>query len=99
MRKPRSVGMDCPHCGQRGAVRSSSAINEQVKEVRYECLNEECDCAWTAQLAVIHLVRPSHIPNPLVNIPLSPRARTALPASAYRLRDSAPAGVPLADVA
>lgn len=86
MRRPRSVGMDCPHCGQRGAVRSSSDINEQVKEVRYECLNPECDYAWVAQLSVLHGVRQSQAPNPLVTIPLSPRARTALPSSAYRLR-------------
>ena len=73
--KARIPGIACPHCGEQAVARSSEAVTELCRTLRYRCKNDDCGHDFVAQLAIIHTVRPSLRPNPLVRLPLSPSAR------------------------
>lgn len=65
----RSPYITCPHCGARGALRSSEQVTALVREARVICNDEECGHAFVVQISAIRTVRPSGKPNPGVYLP------------------------------
>jgi len=75
MASPRvsaNPGMRCPHCTRGAAARSSRQLSRLLKEVYYQCKNPACSFAWVAQVEAVRGLSPSGMPNPAVNLPVSP---------------------------
>lgn len=69
-----ALGMNCPHCGTWSTVRNSEYYAPLVRAVFFQCRQLHCGHTWKAHLEVIHTITPSAVPNPNINIPLSPHS-------------------------
>lgn len=58
----------CPHCEAPAIIRSSTRVSPAIKDIRLKCSNEDCGFSWVAQIAPVHTICPSQIPNPDVHI-------------------------------
>lgn len=77
----RIPAIACPHCHGRAIARTSEALTDLVRELRYQCQNAECDHSFVVSMAIIRTVRPSLRPNPNVYLPMSPQRPTPRPAN------------------
>lgn len=62
----------CPHCQAPALIRSSEDVTPTVKKLYMLCNNTDCGHTWIDQLAPVHTICPSQIPNPEVDIPQCP---------------------------
>lgn len=65
----------CPHCRTAAVVRDSKELSTLVRRITFACKNAECGHTFAATLTVDTTLSPSAIPDPAVNIPLSPHIR------------------------
>lgn len=72
MMSGRNPGMRCPHCSSPSAARSSRVLSRLLKEVYYQCKNPACGFTWVATLEAVRGLSPSGMPNPSVDLPVSP---------------------------
>lgn len=78
-RSPNRLRMRCPHCGAQANCRNSESMSLLLKELTFVCTNfSQCGHVFVSNLEVVRTLSPSAIPNPEVNIPLSPHVRSAV---------------------
>lgn len=65
----RLPAIHCPHCGERSIVRDSVAVTDMVRELRLNCMNDECGHTFVAQLSIVRTIRPAARPKLSVNLP------------------------------
>jgi hypothetical protein len=68
----------CPHCQTRATARSSRDMSLTLREVRFHCENEDCLHIYIVNMEFARTLSPSHVPNPELNLPISPHARRVL---------------------
>jgi hypothetical protein len=69
--------MHCPHCRAPSAVRSSEELSPLLRLLYFRCRNDMCGHVFIAHLEAVRTVSPSAIPNPEIQLPLSPHIRRA----------------------
>lgn len=67
------IGMNCPHCGHRAQIRTSSELTPTMRQVYFLCQNLACGHSWVATLEAERTISPSGIPNPAINLPVMER--------------------------
>lgn len=72
----RHNNLPCPHCNSVSLIRTSEQETPTTRNLYYICLNVDCGATWKAQLAIVHMLSPSAIPNPQVDIPMAPPSVT-----------------------
>ena len=72
------VTIKCPHCTSRARAVKSREMTVTMREVTYQCTNVLCGHTYVAGLEVMRTLSPSAMPNPQVNIPLSPHVERRL---------------------
>lgn len=70
--------MKCPHCCSRANIRTSREVSSTMREITYQCLNDECGHVWVSAVTAMRTLTLPSSPNPKVRIPLSARARALL---------------------
>ncbi len=60
----------CPECGAKVSCRTSEQITPTVREARMLCDNDECGCAFVAQIVAVRLVVRGLVPNPHLHLPI-----------------------------
>jgi len=88
----RFAPLYCPHCAQRGLIRSSKQVTGQHRDMYYQCSNVACGHTWRASLAYDYGIVPSAIPDPRVTLPLRTMTRQEV-LEALRPRDAAQPGL------
>jgi transcriptional regulator NrdR family protein len=83
MKKRATIpSITCPHCKSRASIRTSSAVSDLFRQIRFRCENDECGHVFAADLVVVRTIVPSAIPNPAIKLPFANpnlcRARTGL---------------------
>lgn len=71
----RAPGMTCPHCRHPARARTSTQLSPLYREVTYQCTHIECGHVFVCGLEAVRTLSPSAIPNPEVDLPLSPHVR------------------------
>lgn len=74
--RKRQNYMPCPHCNAPSRVRSSEMETRTIRNLYVQCQNVDCGFTWKAQLAIVHGLSPSAIPNPGVDITMAPASLT-----------------------
>lgn len=67
--------MKCPHCRSKTYIRSSEEISNLTRKQYCQCSNIHCGHTFTTMQSVSETIVPSAMPDPTVNIPLSPNNR------------------------
>lgn len=70
--------MRCPHCSAKAHIRTSREVSSTMREITYQCLNDECGHVWVSAVTAMRTLTLPSSPNPKVRIPLSARARALL---------------------
>ncbi|GHB33045.1 ogr/Delta-like zinc finger family protein [Salinicola rhizosphaerae] len=73
--RPRNT---CPHCGSVARIRYSAQITPVFREGAIECQNLECGWRGKFRYVFTDTLTPSLIPNPEVDLPITPHARRSL---------------------
>lgn len=68
------VGMDCPHCGSRAQIRTSTGVSRTMRKVYFLCNKVPCGHSWVATLEAIRTISPSGLPDPSVDLPVMERS-------------------------
>ncbi|MFG6711169.1 ogr/Delta-like zinc finger family protein [Burkholderia pseudomallei] len=72
------ITISCPTCLGKAKARSSRMMSRTLREITYRCENDNCGHVYVANLEVVRTLVPSAVPNPEVDIPLSPTVRHRL---------------------
>lgn len=66
------IGMNCPHCGNRGRVRTSVEKSATMRELYFYCTEMFCGHSWVATLEAIRTISPPSqaFKNPNINLPV-----------------------------
>lgn len=67
-----SYGLICCHCHSRVRIRTSYGRHLLLREAYLQCTNEACGATFRAQFEVTHILSPSGMPNPAIDLPLAP---------------------------
>lgn len=67
----------CPICHHKVRVRNSVGDHPLMRTVYIECLSLVCSATFRASLEITHLMSPSAIENPSINLPLADSAMRA----------------------
>ena len=68
-------GFTCPHCRTLARTIKSRPMGALMKESTYRCRNPYCGHVFVCTVEVSRTLSPSGIPDPEINIPLSPHIR------------------------
>ncbi|MGO1072691.1 ogr/Delta-like zinc finger family protein [Lysobacter sp. CA199] len=71
----KAPSMRCPHCKGKASARTSVELSLLYREVTYVCLYSLCGHVFVAGLEAIRTLSPSAMPDPEVDLPLSPHVR------------------------
>ena len=71
-RSNRGLMMECPHCGEKAANRTSKTVTNTYRELYYVCFNEACGHTWKASLSFLYTVSPSAMPKPGLQLARAP---------------------------
>jgi len=63
-RQPFRNAAKCPTCGAGCRTIKTRPVSENVKEIMYQCQNEDCRMVWVAQLYPVRILTPSALPSP-----------------------------------
>lgn len=69
----KRVGMNCPHCGRRAQIRTSTEVTVTMRELYFLCSAVPCGHSWVATLEAVRTISPSGLPNPAVHLPVMRR--------------------------
>lgn len=64
--------LKCPNCGESIRIRNSVAMHPLLRTTYMQCVNVVCGATYRGQVEITHLMSPSGMPNPTVNLPLAP---------------------------
>jgi hypothetical protein len=67
----------CPHCEGPATIRSSQQLSTLVREAKGVCNNPDCGHTFKMIIEVVCSLSPPAIPNPNINLPMSPHVRKA----------------------
>jgi|GEM_PF-181264 len=70
----KKAGQRCPHCGSWATVRHSVELSPTLRVLYFRCHELACGHTWKSHLEVVATISPSALPNPLIELPLSPRS-------------------------
>lgn len=62
----------CPHCESAMRIRGSRLLTPTYRQLNMQCTNVACSASYRADLTLTHIISPSGIPNPQVQLPISP---------------------------
>lgn len=68
------LSQHCPHCGKTATVRTSERLSDTMRALYFQCRDMTCGHTWKSHLEAVCTITPPAIPNPRVNLPLSPRS-------------------------
>ncbi len=69
------LGIPCPHCQSRASGDKVRRITRTLSEVTYRCSNVRCGCNFVVSVETVRMLTLPSIPDPTVNVPLSPHIR------------------------
>jgi hypothetical protein len=79
MSSPKKVSIiNCPHCSGHTRVTKTQAMSDTMKEITYQCQNDECGHVFVAALEVLRTVSLSSKPKQGVHIPFSESLKRAI---------------------
>jgi len=70
----KKAGQRCPHCGSWSTVRHSVELSPTLRVLYFQCRELACGHTWKSHLEMVATISPSALPNPLIDLPLSPRS-------------------------
>lgn len=65
----------CPRCASLAVTRNSKWVSAVAKEATVQCTNPECSCSFVVISEAVRIINPGVWPLPLVDLPISNRAR------------------------
>lgn len=77
----------CPICHYKMRVRNSVGEHPLMRIVYIDCLSLVCGATFRASLEITHLMSPSAIENPSINLPLADSAIRAAASKAESVED------------
>jgi len=66
-------GTHCPHCARPAMARTSRQITPTLRETTWVCRNEYCGHVFVTMTEAVRTLSPAAIPNPMINLPFTPR--------------------------
>ncbi|PVX30946.1 ogr/Delta-like zinc finger family protein [Sphingomonas pokkalii] len=66
----RRLSFTCPECGSAVICRTSEQITPTIREARLLCENDDCGCAFVAQIIAVRFVVRGMKPNPALHLPV-----------------------------
>lgn len=70
-RLPRSTFV-CPVCGSEGGIRRHEKVTPLVSTLWVHCLNTDCGMTWRSAIEFVHVISPSAIVRPDIDLPQAP---------------------------
>ncbi|MBX9860683.1 MAG: ogr/Delta-like zinc finger family protein [Sphingomonas sp.] len=71
----RGRSIPCPHCGSVMRIYGSRLLTATYRQLHMQCTNVVCSASYRADLTLTHIISPSGLPNPSVNLPIASVAR------------------------
>ncbi len=68
------LGQRCPHCQKWATVRHSVELSPTLRALYFQCREVFCGHTWKSHLEMVCTVTPSAVPNPSIDLPLSPKS-------------------------
>ena len=65
----------CPHCHDNAIIRDSTQQSDLVRSAVGVCKNPFCGHTFHVTISIDYTLSPAAIPNPSINLPVSPRAK------------------------
>lgn len=63
----------CPECGGRVRTLTSRLLSDHVREIYFDCVNEDCLCRFVGHLGMVRTLVPRLTPSADVSLPIVER--------------------------